>query len=280
MRIPYAPQEVTAILLPLLESIEHQYRKGQTAIIGLQGGPGTGKTTLGNFLAEKVRERGYSVISFSIDDFYETNEYRKRLRKKYPDNPFYYISRGMPGTHRVEYLKEVLAKLKAGQDCSLPVFDKSLQQAQGDIAARTIPVRGRQDFVLFEGWCLGIKPVSSPLLLKICQKYLIPLQKIDPSFRHHQVVLGFLKQYQPLWNYVDYLIMLKPDSSELHLKWRWQQERELRKKTGRGMTRVQVERFVLPYLPFTYLCYEKVKADVRLLINGKHEFYELVTGKI
>ncbi len=288
----YTPQELQQILQPLVDSLERLPQiqkirqknkkaknniKNKTVIIGLQGGQGTGKTTLARFLTRQLRSKGHQVISFSLDDFYQSSRQRKKLQKQYPDNPFYQISRGMPGTHRVSLLKKTLHRLKQGKDVQLPVFDKSLHDGFGDISKRTISVRGRQDFVIIEGWCLGIPVVSSKELVRICRKNKINLRGLDPPLQHHKIVLRHLQQYQPLWKGIDYLIMLKPDFPDLHLRWRIQQEQELRKSTGRaGMTNSEINHFVQVYLPLTYVGYEKVKADTLLKINKEHRMYTVV----
>ncbi len=273
----YTKEEIRRILAPLANSIISRIKKsrisGRTLIVGIQGGQGTGKTTLVTFLKKYLSAKGYRVEAFSIDDFYKTWKERLALARKYPQNPYYHISRGLPGTHRVELLRSVLQKLKAGKSAELPVFDKSLRHAQGDVSPATRKVRGRNDIILFEGWCLGLPVISLKELSRIGKKHAIPLKKLDPTRKHSAVVLRFLKEYQPLWKQIDYMIMLKPDSSRLHFQWRWQQEKELKKKTGRGMTKQQVERFVQPYLPFTYACYEKVKADAVLRIDKEHSIY-------
>ncbi|HIG92842.1 MAG: hypothetical protein QT02_C0010G0013 [archaeon GW2011_AR9] len=271
----FSHQEVTTILEPLLKKLISLHRSGKTSIIGIQGGQGTGKTTLSALLKQKLEVLGYTTKSFSIDDFYETYAHRRQLARKYSHNPFYAISRGLPGTHRVAYLHETLRKIKQGKNFSLPIFDKSLHHAAGDVLSKTIPVRGRQDFILFEGWCVGIPVVSSSTLVSLCRKNNLDLQQLDPTLEHHKVVLQYLKQYQPLWKYLDYTLMLRPDSMDFHQQWRYQQEKELRQKTGRGMTKTEIDHFVGLFLPFTYLCYEKIKPDVRILINKKHEWYKM-----
>jgi pantothenate kinase-related protein Tda10 len=69
--------------------------------------------------------------------------------------------------------------------------------------------------------------------------------------------------------------MLKPKYPELHRQWRYQQEKDMKKETGGGMSKGETFRFVELYLPFTYLCYDKINPDLKLMINEGHEFYEL-----
>ena len=275
----YSEKERQLIINPILNKIKSLREKGQTVIIGLQGGQGTGKSTLSSFLKEELKKEGYRVQAFSIDDFYKTNAERQKLREKYKNNPFYQISRGLPGTHRIDFLLNTLKLIKAGKNFEIPVFDKSLHNAQGDVLKKTIKVKERQDFIFFEGWCVGISYTSAQELKKICEKNKIGLNKIDPSLKHSKVILDFVKKYEPLWKFIDLMVMMKPSSVELHKKWRFQAEKELKKKKGKGMDEKGVNHFVDIFLPFTYLCYEKMKADLTILIDEKHDFYALILPK-
>ena len=273
----FSTTEQKKVLRPLLAEMLKQRKKGKTLVVGIQGGQGTGKTTLVTFLQQELTKKGYKVQSFSIDDFYKPLKERQRLQKKYQGNPFYQISRGMPGTHRVNYLHETLRNIKAGKDFEIPIFDKSLHQAQGDVVNKTIKVHGRQDFVLFEGWCLGLPAVSLLELEKICTKNRINIRKLDPTLAYSKVILEHTKEYQPLRKFIDLMVMLTPDSSVLHKQWRSQQEQELKQRTGKGMTKKEIERFVELFLPLTYVCYEKIHPDITIYIDKNHTFYRMKT---
>jgi len=262
----FSPQEIKMVLLPLIKKLRS--KKQRPLIIGLQGGQGTGKTTLGKFLKNHLTKQGFKVQQFSIDDFYLSLKKRQSLQKKYPTNPFYQI-RGMPGTHRLLYLQKTLQKLQKGKACYIPIFDKSLHAGQGDAEKRFF-VKGRQDFIIFDGWCLGLLPVPLTEVLDTCKKYAVcpPVKPQD-----YQPVLDNIKPYQKIWQLVDYLVMLKPDSSQSHQQWRWQQEQELIKKTGSGKTQEQVISFVKFYLPLTYVCYDQLKPDYLIKIREDHSLY-------
>jgi D-glycerate 3-kinase len=271
----YSADEVTDIIVPLVRDMLHAHTKGKTTIVGVQGGQGTGKTTLVTFLRDGLRAMGYRVSNFSIDDFYTSYKKRQQLARAYPHNPFYAIPRGMPGTHRVRLLLSVLRKAKAGKPFTIPQFDKSLHRAAGDVLKKRIRITEPQDFILFEGWCLGIPAVSSKEFVAYCMKGKIPLRTLDPELNYHKVVLKFITRYQAIWKLIDYMIMLKPTSQRLHGRWRYQQEVELKKRTGRGMTRKEIEQFVAVYQPFTYLCYQTIQPDVQLLVNARHKIYKM-----
>ncbi len=273
----FTKEEEERIIIPIAGRLQQICAKGTkgTIIVGIQGGQGTGKTTLATFLEKQLKKKGFLVQSFSIDDFYKSWKERKELQQKYPSNPFYQISRGLPGTHRVKLLFETLKKAKAGKDFEIPIFDKSLHDGKGDVLKRTRTVKGRQNFVILEGWCVGIPEVSSQRFLEISKKNNLGIGKLDPQRRHHKVVLAFIKEYQPIWKLLDYQIMLKADSSEVHKRWRSLQEKKLKEDKGQGMSRQEVHAFVEPFLPFTYVCYDLLRPDAKVLIDEKHNFYRI-----
>ncbi len=270
----FTKEEEKMIIVPIVARLQKIHKKG-TTIVGIQGGQGTGKTTIVQFLERHLEKKGFKVQSFSIDDFYKTWKERSELQQKYPSNSYYQISRGLPGTHRVKFLLETLQRAKAGKDFEIPIFDKSLYDGKGDVLATVRKVKGRQDFVILEGWCVGLPEVDSQTFLGVCKKNGINIQKLDPTLQEHKAVLKFVKEYQPLWKLLDYQIMLKADSPEVHKKWRLLQEQRLKEKKGEGMGKKEVYAFVEPYLPFTYVCYDLIKPDVKVLIDEKHNFYRI-----
>jgi D-glycerate 3-kinase len=275
MKNIYSDREMHEVVLPLAKKITRKFKKGKSLIVGIQGGQGTGKTVLGAFLHAYLEGLDYTVQRFSIDDFYETDKKRLAISKKHKGNPFFEISRGMPGTHRVGFLKQTLARVKAGKNFEIPIFDKSLHNARGDVLKKTKKVKRRVDFLLFEGWCVGIPYVSSRVLKRICEDNDINLKKLDPKLIAHKAVLTQIKRYQSLWKYINYKVMLKPDSVKCHKEWRYWQEQELLAKKGEGMSKSRINSFVEPFLPFTYLCYEKIKPNVTVFVDKYHKFYEL-----
>ena len=275
----FSARELDLVIYPLLDKITKQYRKQKAIIIGIQGGPGTGKTTLIKQLAELLKSKGFKVQSFSLDDFYSSNRERKQLARRYSDNAFYQIPRGMPGTHRIGLLKKTLQDIKAGQNFKIPFFDKSLYNGDGDISPDYREIVEQPDFILFEGWCLGLPLFTLTELKRICRKHNVNLQKLDPCGRSTKILLDFTERYQSCWKLVDYWIQLIPDFSDLHLRWRLQQEQELIQKREQGMSLEQIRQFVSVFLPLTYVCYEKLKANARIKINVRHEFYDLKVSK-
>jgi len=270
----YSAVQIKKYIMPLLKKIESLHGN-KTTVVGIQGGQGTGKTTLAEFLVAALEKLGFNAVQFSIDDFYTSYKARITLAKKYPENPFYQISRGMPGTHRVDHLYQVFKKLKQGKPAIIPIFNKWLQNAWGDISKKSKNIEKKQDFVIFEGWFNALPYCSKSKISKICEKNKIHLKKNDPKLKHISVVLQQLKKYTKIWSQVDTLIALKPKSKRMHAIWRYQKEAQMKKDKGSGMTQKQTIDYVDKYLPLTYACYELAKPDAVLYLDDRHRFHRL-----
>jgi len=283
----YSLKEFKKIILPTIKSIiskhnsnnnpnqKTNYKNKHTTIIGIQGGQGTGKSTLARYIDYYLEMMGYKVESFSIDDFYKTYKERKKLQDKFKDNPYYQISRGLPGTHRVNLLTKTLQRIKKNKPFNIPQFDKSKYKGVGDVLKKTIQVKTCPDFILFEGYCVGLPNTDLKEIRNICKNNKINIKSFDSTLKHTKVMIKYIKSYQKIWKYIDHMIILQEDSSKLQIKWRLEQEKELKKKKGQGMTKAQIITFVNRFLPISYLCYKKIKEDIRILINNKHEFYKI-----
>jgi D-glycerate 3-kinase len=273
---PYSTAELADCLEPLADRLRALAVPGRTLVIAIQGGQGTGKTTLGHWLNHQLAAAGLSTVGFSLDDFYRSAAERGEIAAAHAGNPYYQLPRGMPGTHRTEALLDALQKLRRGDDMDLPRFDKSLLAGRGDIASEVLAVRGRQHLVLFEGWCAGIPPATAAEVIALSRRIAasdpaLPSPPLDPE--HLSAVLAHVPAYQPAWALIDYWIVLRPDSPALHLVWREQQEAELRARTGQGLSPAEVQDLVRHFLPFTYLCYERIRADLCIGIDDRHRYY-------
>ena len=79
----FTKEEEKRIIAPIAEKLIETHKKGSTAIVGIQGGQGTGKTTIVKFLERDLKKKGFKVQSFSIDDYYKTWK-KETMQKKYP----------------------------------------------------------------------------------------------------------------------------------------------------------------------------------------------------
>lgn len=224
--------------LPLAMELAASRKKLNRPLIqGILGGQGTGKTTLGRVLGVILDYLGYRTISISIDDLYKTYQDRQLLQEEDPR----LIWRGPPGTHDVDLGLQVLDKLTSPhqyKSIQVPRFDKS---AWGGIGDRTNPeIVESADIVLFEGWFVGVQPLDPSIFNTLT---LAPIET-DSDRKFARDTNERLKDYLPLWERLDKLIVLYPTDYRLSLQWRLQAEQEMMATGKSGMTESQVYDFV------------------------------------
>ncbi|MEQ8958101.1 MAG: glycerate kinase, partial [Coleofasciculus sp. C2-GNP5-27] len=220
-----------------IQLADYRQQLERPLIQGILGGQGTGKTTLAVVLKLILAQLGYRTLSLSIDDLYKTYQERQRLREHDPR----LIWRGPPGTHDVELGVQVLDKLRSPNSSDsilIPRFDKSAWQGAGD---RTDfePVQ-RADIILFEGWFVGVRPVAATVFAGMTPA---PIEtESDRAFARD--MNEQLKQYLPLWERLDRLMVLYPIDYRLSLQWRRQAEAEMIATGKSGMSDSQIHEFV------------------------------------
>ena len=98
------------IYIPISFWIENKYkRKGKTLFLGFSGGQGSGKTTVTGILKiilKKFFKRRIHISS--IDDFYKTLKNRNKMSSEI--HPLL-KTRGVPGTHDINLIKEFFNKI-------------------------------------------------------------------------------------------------------------------------------------------------------------------------
>ncbi|EDX70635.1 hypothetical protein MC7420_6560 [Coleofasciculus chthonoplastes PCC 7420] len=257
--------------IPLaIQLADSQKELGRPLMQGILGGQGTGKTTLAVVLKLILAQLGYRTLSLSIDDLYKTYQERQRLREQDPR----LIWRGPPGTHDVELGVQVLDELRSQNSSDsilVPRFDKSAWQGAGD---RTDfePVQ-KADIVLFEGWFVGVRPVAATVFSGATPA---PIEtESDRAFARD--MNEQLKQYLPLWERLDRLIVLYPTDYRLSLQWRRQAEAEMIATGKSGMSDSEINEFVKyfwkalhPELFITPLIHNPDWVDLVIEINSDH----------
>jgi len=247
-----------------LDLMELKQSKSDTLIMGILGSQGTGKSTLTTILTQIWQCLGLNSIELSLDDLYKTYQERQELLKI--DSRLRW--RGVPLTHDVSLGLEILDRVKK-QDYPifLPRFDKSLHNGMGD---RTTPKTANQaDIMIFEGWFVGVQPVAENPFFHAPYPIVTEEDKqfaLDNNQR--------LKEYLPLWEKLDYLLILNPEDYRYSLQWRKEAEHKMIQTGKTGMTDKQIEEFVYYFWkalhPQIYLPHLLKTADLVVNLNINH----------
>jgi D-glycerate 3-kinase len=223
--------------LPLaLQLSSEQDKLGRTLIQGILGGQGTGKTTLSSILKFILRYLNKNTVEISIDDLYKTYEDRQKLQR---ENPFL-VWRGPPGTHDIDLGLDILEKLHQNdlsEDILIPRFDKSLYDGLGDrITPESIQ---KPHIVLFEGWFVGAIPVDNSVFDNPPWPIITSEDKQLALYSNKK-----LREYLPLWEKLDRLMILYLEDYHLSKKWRLEAEHKMIASGKSGMTDQEINDFV------------------------------------
>lgn len=257
---------------PLAQALsQERQRLGRPVVLGILGGQGTGKTTLGTMVSTLLNQRGHCPLSFSLDDLYLTYTQRQALQAQEPRLRW----RGPPGTHNVAQGITVLDQLRAGRPVDIPRFDKSAWGGAGD-QGEPERVAG-VDVVIFEGWFVGVRPVDPAVFEQapdpICREG-------DRAFA--RAMNAKLGDYLPLWERLDRLIILKPVDYRLSHIWRKAAEQRMKAQGKAGMSDRDIEQFVTyfwqalhPELLITPLTHDCTVTDAVVEICEDHNINQI-----
>ncbi|OAA47827.1 Signal recognition particle, SRP54 subunit, GTPase [Metarhizium rileyi] len=224
-------------------------------IIGLNGMQGVGKTTLVAPLAAALQASNTRTLVFSIDDFYLPHHEQVAFAASRPDNALVQ-HRGQPGTHDVPLAKAVFKSLLDNTPTRIPRFDKALFSGEGDRLPISQwepvnqPGQPPVQVVLFEGWCVGFRPLPAE---EVEGRWRAPSRTLHRhKLEHLQFVNAELARYDALTDLLDVFVHVDSEDAEYVYAWRQEQEESLRATRGdptAGMTPDQVVRFVDGYYP-------------------------------
>lgn len=254
-KLPAEYEKVALKWFTPVSELINRHQKGavstaDTYFVGLNGCQGSGKSTLTDLIKTYCEEvHGLKVAVISLDDFYLPQDRRQRLAI---DVHPLLKTRGVPGTHDVELMEQVLTSLKNGETgFSLPRFNKAIDNP---FPQQEWPVvNEKMDLVIFEGWCWGTKPQTSNDLAS-------PVNELENSEDEAGSWRTFVNtqlkdHYQPLYEFIDFWILLKAPSFDCVFEWRKQQEHKLAESnpddTSGVMSDAEVYRFIQHYQRLT-----------------------------
>jgi D-glycerate 3-kinase len=234
--------------------------------VGLAGGQGAGKSTLGRLIESAAAIVGLRVCVLSLDDFYLSRKHRRTLATRI--HPLL-ETRGPPGTHDITRCLETIRRLAHPGEVELPVFDKGLDDRSG-----TRRIRGPYDLVLLEGWCVGAKAVPEASLADPIND-LERDHDVDGIWRRY-VNARLAGDYSRTWSALDYLVYLRvPDLAAIR-RWRLQQENS--RPVHQRLDSDEVDRFVQHYERITRSMMASLpkRADLTIRLAEDHSISTVV----
>lgn len=273
IQIP-SDQQLTAIYWPLAQWINKIKKQASRPVVfGISGAQGSGKSTLCGLLKYILEsEYNYSVVHFSLDDFYLSKLERIQLAKQL--HPLF-ITRGVPGTHDIMLCNKIIKQLinqQQNEAIFIPRFDKR----NDDRNHKWQKIINKIDIVLFDGWCLGAKPQTSEQLIHPINE-LEKNEDQDGRWRHR--VNQFLaNEYQTLFKLIDKWINIKINQFNQVFQQRKLQEKKLAAcHSYTPMTDAELIRFIMHFQRITesMLIETQPQADIILTVNADHEYHFL-----
>ena len=242
---PLDPELLRLFAMPLLERLRCLAAAGRRPVLALNAPVGSGKTSLCRVVAQLAAASQLRLAVASIDDFYLP--WAERSAAMW-GNPFG-VSRVPPGSHDPDLLCAVLDRWRAGGALQLPRFDKTLRAGEGD---RCDGVSLEADALLLEGWLVGCRPLG-PALAGLLAELSPPGpdRDSDGSPALTEVETGWLphwdralQSYQPAWDRLDELWLMRPVAWRLPRRWRFQAEARQRRAQGAALPVDVLDRLV------------------------------------
>ena len=262
--------------IPIGNSIYKIYENEKiTKVIGITGGQGSGKSTISNILKIVLKEYfNLETVIFSIDDFYKTFKDRKKMSKKI--SPLF-LTRGVPGTHETKLLYNCIKSLKKKnfKKITIPKFDKSIDDRLPKNKWQKI--KKKPNIIIFEGWCVGVKPQKNKDLLVPINT----LEKVNDKKKiwRTRVNQELKNQYKKIFDLIDVSIFLKVPSFKHVYKWRLLQEKKLKaaSKGKKIMNSKQIKKFIMYYERLTKHMLKNLshQSDILIKIDEKHKLKSL-----
>ena len=257
-------QRVFETLLPKILA-RHQ-SSSNPIVLGITGLQGSGKSTWATKVVQLLRSHHLCTVAISLDDFYKTHNNLVEQRVHNPENNLY-RTRGQPGTHDEKLAEQFFKEIREYKGpLRVPSFNKSKFNGEGDRAPQSEwpTITSKPDVIVFEGWCVGFRPLtSSEVEQKLVQGLKNPINGLAKyQLEHLLEVNANLKNYCNAFmgpQHFDFMIHIDTDDLCNVYTWRLQQERQLIKEAGVGMTDEEVSAFIDGYMLAYELYLDKLR---------------------
>ncbi len=228
---------IWGIGLPFLSEIEHSITESKDSVLlGISGLPGCGKTSLGKWLEKACLELNWPLTVISLDDFYYS---ATQLNDAMEGNPWG-VPRGLPGSHSIELLNQVLDHWSNTEEILAPQFDKSLRNGLGD---RSGWRKTRTKILVIEGWFLGCEPIKNSSIIELAEKNIYPpLGTQERIYRKR--IQHSLCEYNSIWSRFKRIWHLKSLDFNSTRNWKTEQEKNMGKLRGSSLKGKSLESFI------------------------------------
>ena len=138
-------------------------------------------------------------------------------------------------------------------------------------------LKKKPNIVIFEGWCVGVKPQKNKDLLVPINT----LEKLNDKKKiwRTRVNQELKNQYKKIFNLIDVSIFLKVPSFKHVYKWRLLQEKKLKaaSKGKKIMNSEQIKQFIMYYERLTKHMLKNLsrQSDILIKIDEKHKLKSL-----
>ena len=241
--------------------------QNQVLIVGINGCQGSGKSTLAHYLGTILDvEHHIGAEVLSIDDFYLSRQQRQHLANTV--HPLL-LTRGVPGTHDIGLLIDVIEKLsnKDSESIPLPTFNKAIDDIDTNAGRISQPA---SRVIILEGWCLGAA-AQTPTELQG------PINELESKEDQNGVWRNYVNDqlkgnYSKLFGHIETWIMLKAPSFYWVFDWRKEQENKLtdvvnKSKHANIMNDDKLRQFIAHYQRITESCLKNLPQRVQHLFE-------------
>ena len=255
--------DIEKIYMPLFKKIRSK------KMIMIAGSQGSGKSSLSE-LIRVIYKKHYKkkVAIISIDDFYHSIKKRNQISRDM--HPLFSV-RGVPGTHDITLLRNVLWKIKKKQfPIYLPIFDKTK-----DARKKYRKKISSSDLVIFEGWCVGASPLPNEYLFKNIN---IIEKDSDKQNIWRKNYNRYLKDYQDLFKLFNCYIYILNPSWENVISWKYKQELKLRSQKSNLKLLSKLKKFIMYYEKITrwMMKNSKLNCNILIKIDKKQKFQKII----
>ena len=257
--------DIEKIYMPLFKKIRSK------KMIMIAGSQGSGKSSLSE-LIRVIYKKHYKkkVTIISIDDFYHSIKKRNQISRDI--HPLFSV-RGVPGTHDITLLRNILWKIKKKQfPIYLPIFDKTK-----DARKKYRKKISSSDLVIFEGWCVGASPLPNEYLFKNINTIEKDSDKQNIWRKNYN---RYLKDYQDLFKLFNCYIYILTPSWENVISWKYKQELKLRSQKSNLKLLSKLKEFIMYYEKITRWMMKTSKLNSNILIKvDKYQKFQKIIYK-